>query len=113
MSDWPDIFQRKRLELVLFEKIIQILFQHFKHQTSVVLVSETLVCANKIVFICIFLAENRRVMKIQNIISMNSKLFVNELLMLTDIDRHRSKYAEKLIKFTLTYVQIFLLLRKL
>ena len=57
MSDRPYVLQRKGLELVLFEEIVQILLQHLEDQTGVVLVSEALVGSNKIVFIRIFLAE--------------------------------------------------------
>ena len=57
MSDRPDVLERKGLKLILFEKIVQILFQHLEYQTGVVLVSETLVCSDEIVFVCIFLAE--------------------------------------------------------
>ena len=57
MSDRPDVLERKGLKLVLFEEIVQILFQHLEDQTGVVLVSEALVGSNKVVFIRIFLAE--------------------------------------------------------
>ena len=57
MSDWPDILEREGLELVLFEEIIEILLQHLKNQTRVVLVSEALIGPDKIEFVCIFLAE--------------------------------------------------------
>ena len=57
MSDRPDVLERKGLKLVLFEEIVQILFQHLEDQTGVVLVSEALVGSNKVVFVCIFLAE--------------------------------------------------------
>lgn len=45
-------------KFVLFEKVIEILLQHLKHQTSVVLVLETLKGSNKVVIICIFLAKS-------------------------------------------------------
>ena len=57
MSDRPDVLERKGLKLVLFEEIVQILLQHLEDQTGVVLVSEALVGSNKVVFVCIFLAE--------------------------------------------------------
>ena len=57
MSNRPDILERKGLKLVLLEEIVQILFQHLEDQTGVVLVSETLVGSDKVVFVCIFLAE--------------------------------------------------------
>ena len=57
MSDRPDVLERKGLKLVLFEEIVQILLQHLEDQTGVVLVSETLVGSDKVVFVCIFLAE--------------------------------------------------------
>ena len=57
MSYWPDILQRKGLELVLLEEVVQVLLQHLEHETGVVLVSETLVGSDEIVFVRIFLAE--------------------------------------------------------
>ena len=57
MSDWPDILKRKGLELILLEKVVQVLLQHLEHEAGVVLVSETLVGSDKIVFVRIFLAE--------------------------------------------------------
>ena len=57
MSNWPDVLQRERLELVLLEEVIQVLLQHLEHKTRVVLVGEALVGANKVVFVRIFLAE--------------------------------------------------------
>ena len=62
MSDGPDVLKWEGLELVLFEEIVEILLQHLEDQTSVVLVSEALVSADKIIFIRIFLAE-KRIMK--------------------------------------------------
>ena len=62
MSDGPDVLKWEGLELVLFEEIVEILLQHLEDQTSVVLVSEALVGADKIIFIRIFLAE-KRIMK--------------------------------------------------
>ena len=70
MSDRPDVLERKGLKLILFEKIVQILFQHLEYQTGVVLVSETLVGSNKVVFVCIFLAEmlvNKQVSWLQGV----------------------------------------------
>ena len=57
MSDGPDVLKWEGLELVLFEEIVEILLQHLEDQTSVVLVSEALVGADKVVFVRIFLAE--------------------------------------------------------
>ena len=59
MSNGPDILQGERLELILFEEIVQVLLEHLEHQAGVVLVCEALVGTNKIVFVRIFLAENR------------------------------------------------------
>ena len=59
MSDGSDVLERQWLELVLFEEIIQVLLQHLEHQAGVVLVCEALVGTNKVVFVRIFLAENR------------------------------------------------------
>ena len=59
MSNGPDILQGERLELILFEEIVQVLLEHLEHQAGVVLVCEALVVTNKVVFVRIFLAENR------------------------------------------------------
>ena len=59
MSNGPDILQGERLELILFEEIVQVLLEHLEHQAGVVLVCEALVGTNKVVFVRIFLAENR------------------------------------------------------
>ena len=56
VCDWSDVFERKRLELVLLEEIIQILLQHLENEAGVVFVRETFVGANEIEFVCIFLA---------------------------------------------------------
>ena len=57
VCDWSDVFERKRLELVLLEEIIQILLQHLENEAGVVFVREALVGSNKVEFVCIFLAE--------------------------------------------------------
>ena len=59
MSNGPDILQGERLELILLEEIVQVLLEHLEHQAGVVLVCEALVGTNKVVFVRIFLAENR------------------------------------------------------
>lgn len=51
MEDGTDIFQWEGLELVLFQEIVEVLFQHLKDQTGVVLVGETLVGPDEIVVI--------------------------------------------------------------
>lgn len=57
---WSDVFQRQRRKLVLLQEIVQILFQHFKHQTCVVLVLKALKCSNKVELVGILLAEARQ-----------------------------------------------------
>ena len=59
MSDGTNIFEWKRLKLVLFQEIIQILFQHLEDETGVIFVREALVGAYKVEFVCILLAELR------------------------------------------------------
>ena len=59
MSNGPDILQGERLELILFEEIVQVLLEHLEHQAGVALVCEALVGTYKVVFVRIFLAENR------------------------------------------------------
>ena len=57
MCDRSDVFERKRLELVLLEEIVKILLQHLKDEARVVFVREALVRSNKVEFVRIFLAE--------------------------------------------------------
>ncbi len=57
LGDGTDIFEGQRLKFVLFEEIIEVLFQHLKDQASVVLVLEALMAAHKIEFVGIFLTE--------------------------------------------------------
>ena len=57
MCDGSDVLERKGLELVLFEEIVQVLLQHLEDEAGVVLVSEALIGPDKIEFVCIFLAE--------------------------------------------------------
>ena len=56
MCDRSDVFEGKRLKLVLFEEIVQILLQHLKNEARVVFVREALVRSNKVEFVRIFLA---------------------------------------------------------
>ena len=67
MSNGPDILQGERLELILFEEIVQVLLEHLEHQAGVVLVCEALVGTNKVVFVRIFLAENRHKISLRKI----------------------------------------------
>ena len=57
MSDGSNVLERQRLEFVLLEEVVQVLFQHLEHQAGVVLVGEALVGTNKVKLICIFLAK--------------------------------------------------------
>ena len=57
MCNGPDVLERQGLELVLFQKVVQILFQHLKDQTSVIFMSKTLVGSHEIVLISIFLGQ--------------------------------------------------------
>ena len=57
MCDRSDVFEGKRLELVLLEEIVQILLQHLKNETCVVFVREGLVCSNKVEFVRIIAAK--------------------------------------------------------
>ena len=59
MCDRSDIFEGKRLELVLFEEIVQVLLQHLKNEARVVFVREALVRSNKVEFVRIFLAAKQ------------------------------------------------------
>ena len=59
MCDRSDVFEGKRLELVLLQEIIQILLQHLENEARVVFVREALVRSNKVEFVRIFLAAKQ------------------------------------------------------
>ena len=59
MCDRSDVFEGKRLELVLFKEIVQVLLQHLKNEARVVFVREALVRSNKVEFVRIFLAAKQ------------------------------------------------------
>ena len=53
----PDILQRERLELVVFQEIIKVLLKHFEHEAGVVLVFEELESANEVILVCVLLTK--------------------------------------------------------
>ena len=53
---WSDVFQRQRRKLILLQEVVQILLEHFKHQTRVILVLEAFEGSHKIELVSIFLA---------------------------------------------------------
>ena len=59
MSDWTNIFERKRLELVLLEKVVEVLLEHLEHEAGVVLVREALVSPHKVKLVRILLTEKK------------------------------------------------------
>ena len=63
MCDRSDVFEGKRLELVLLKEIIQILLQHLKNEACVVFVREALVRSNKVEFVRIFLAAKKKIVE--------------------------------------------------
>ena len=58
MGDGPNVLQRQGLEFILLQKVVQVLLQHFKDQTSVVFVSETLISPHEIVLIRVLLGQS-------------------------------------------------------
>lgn len=48
LKNRTDDFEWQWTELVLLEKVVQILLEHFKDETSVVLVSKALISAHEI-----------------------------------------------------------------
>lgn len=60
LHDGANVLQRQRTKLVLLQKIVKVLFQQFKDQTSMILVLEALVRSDEIEFIGIFLAQSRQ-----------------------------------------------------
>ena len=57
MCDGSDVFERKGLELVLLEEIVEVLLQHLEDEAGVVLVREALVGPHKVELVGILLAE--------------------------------------------------------
>ena len=53
-------FERQRTELVLLEKVVQVLLEHLKDETRVRLVLKDFVGAHKIVLVGVFLAQTRQ-----------------------------------------------------
>lgn len=57
LQNRPDDFEWQWTELVLFKKVIQVLFQHLKHQAGVAAVLKALQSTHHIVLICILAAQ--------------------------------------------------------
>lgn len=57
LQDRPDALEEQRAELAVLEEVIEVLLQHLKHQTRVVLVLEALVRAHKVELVCILCAK--------------------------------------------------------
>lgn len=52
-----DVLQRQRRKLILLQEVVQVLLEHLKHQTRVVLVLEALERPDKVELVGILLAE--------------------------------------------------------
>ena len=57
MGNWTNVFERKGLELVLLEEIVEVLFQHLEDEAGVVLVREALVGPHKVELVRILLTK--------------------------------------------------------
>ena len=57
MCDGPDVLEWEGLELVLLEKVVEVLLQHLEDEAGVVLVGEALVGPHKVELVSILLAE--------------------------------------------------------
>lgn len=57
LQDGPDDFEWQWAELVLFEKVIEVLLQHLKHQAGVAAVLEALQSTHHIVLLCVLTAQ--------------------------------------------------------
>ena len=60
LGDGPDVLEWQGLELVVLQKVVQVLLEHLKDQAGVVLVSEALEGANEVELVCILLAQPRQ-----------------------------------------------------
>ena len=56
LGDGPDVLEWQGLELVVLQKVVQVLLEHLKDQAGVVLVSEALEGANEVELVGILLA---------------------------------------------------------
>ena len=57
VCDGPDVLEWEGLELVLLEKVVEVLLQHLEDEAGVVLVGEALVGPHKVELVSILLAE--------------------------------------------------------
>jgi len=57
LCDRSDVLQRQRLELIMLQKVVEVLFEHLKDETHVVLVLEEFERANKVILVRIFLTQ--------------------------------------------------------
>ena len=60
LSYWPDVLEGQRLELVLFEEVVEVLLQHLEDKTGVILVCEALVGADEIELVRVLLRQSRQ-----------------------------------------------------
>lgn len=60
LHDRPNALERQRRELVLLEKVVQVLLEHLEHETRVVLVLKDLVGAHQVVLVGVLLAQPRQ-----------------------------------------------------
>ena len=60
MHDGSDVLERKRAELVLLEKVVEVLLEQLEDQARVVLVLETLVGADEVELVGVLLREPRQ-----------------------------------------------------
>jgi len=58
LQNRTDVLQGEWTEFVLFQKVVQVLFQHLKDQAGVAFVLEALVSSHKVELVCIFLAKS-------------------------------------------------------
>ena len=64
MGDWTNVFEWEGLELVLLEKVVEVLLEHLEDEAGVVFVREALVGAHKVELVRILLTEHIKIMKI-------------------------------------------------
>lgn len=55
-----DVLQRQRRKLILLQEVVQVLFEHFEHQTRVIFVLEAFEGSDEVEFIGVLLAETRQ-----------------------------------------------------
>ncbi len=73
LQDGADVPQRQWAELTVLQEIVKVLLEHFKHQTCVTLVLETLVGADKVELVSFLRTQPVQYAHLEEMIGVNDK----------------------------------------